>query len=61
MKNKRKNESIKRIVAIICAALVVLAFVLSIISPAVMAASQRDVDAAKKRTEESKEELEKAA
>lgn len=60
MKNKRKSEKIKRIVAIVCAALVALAFIMTIISPAVMAVSQSQVDAAKKRTEESKEELEKA-
>lgn len=60
MKNKRKSEKIKRIVAIVCAALVAMAFVLSIISPAVMAVSQRDVDAAKRRTQETKEELEEA-
>lgn len=60
MRNKRKNEKIKRIVAMVCAALVAFAFLVSIISPAVMAVSQRDVDAAKKKTEETKSELEKA-
>lgn len=60
MKSKRKNEKIKRIIAMVCAALVALAFVLSIISPSVMAISKQDVDAAKKKTEQTKNELKKA-
>ena len=60
MKNRKRAEKIKRIVAIVCAALVAIAFLASIIVPAAMAANKSDVEKAKKQTEEAKKEFEKA-
>ena len=60
MMNKRKREKTKKIVAIICATLVLLAFIASIVGPAAMAITKEDVEDAQQKTEEAKEDLEKA-
>ena len=52
--NKKQSEKIKRIVAMVCAAIVALAFLASVILPAAMAATQSEIDAAKAKTEQQK-------
>ena len=61
MDNKHK-DTIKRIFAMICALLIVIAFLASIIVPSLHAhaVSQKDLDKAKEKTEEAKNEMEKA-
>ena len=60
MMNKQKKDKIKKNVAMVCAALVLLAFIASIVMPAALAITQSDVDEAKEKTEEAKEDLEEA-
>ncbi len=60
VKSRRKREHLKRIVAIACAILVILAFAASIIMPAAMAVSRADVDDAKRETEEARDDMERA-
>ena len=57
---KRRYDKIKRIAAIVCAVLVLIAFLSSIVMQAAMAASKQDVQAAEKKTEAAKKELEAA-
>lgn len=57
---KRRYDKIKRIAAIACAVLVLIAFLSSIVMQAAMAASKQDVQAAEKKTEAAKKELEAA-
>ena len=58
--NKRKSDKIKRIVAMVCAAIVALAFLASIVMPAANAATKAEVEEAKNDTKEAKEQLEQA-
>ncbi len=57
---KHKNEHTKRIFAMICAMLVALAFLASIIVPISYAATQTELDRAKDKKEDAKGELDKA-
>lgn len=57
---KRRYDKIKRIAAIACAVLVLIAFLSSIVMQAAMAATKQDVQAAEKKTEAAKKELEAA-
>ncbi len=61
MNNKKQSkEKIKRILAMACAILVALAFVISVVSPAMAAVSQEQIDEAKKKTEQAKKQSEDA-
>ena len=59
-KSKRKNESAKRIFAMVCAAIVAIAFLASIILPLASAATQKQIDDAKAKTEKAQEDLDEA-
>ena len=58
--NKRQNERIKRIVAILCALFVVLAFIASVVLPPAFAATKSDVENAQKKTEQAKKDVQNA-
>ena len=58
-KKQQNKQNIKRILAMLCAIMVALAFVASIVVPA-MAATQQELDAAKKKTQQAKKEAEAA-
>ncbi len=60
LRNKKTTEKIKRIVAIVCAVLVLIAFLSSIVMQAAMAATKQDVQAAEKKTEAAKNDLKAA-
>lgn len=58
--SKHKIDIIKRIAAMICAVLIAVAFVASVVMPVLAAPSQAEVDAAKKQTQEAKKNAESA-
>ena len=58
-KKKQNKENLKRILAMVCAVLVALAFLVSVVSPA-LAVTQQQLDAAKKNTDKAKKEAEEA-
>ena len=60
MKKKATREKLKRILAMVCALLVVAAFILSIIMPAAFAVTQKQLDDADAKTKQAQKELEKA-
>lgn len=60
MKKKATRDKLKRIFAMVCALLVVLAFVLSIIMPAALAVTQKQLDDASAKTKQAQKDLEKA-
>ena len=60
MLNPRKKEKIKRIAAMVCAILVAAAFIASLVLPAAMAATNAQLDAANKKTQQAKKEMEAA-
>ncbi len=60
MKNKNKREKKQRIFAILCAGIVAVALLLSIIVPIASAVSQEELDNAKEKTEDAKKDLENA-
>ena len=60
MRNPHKKEKIKRIVAMICAVFVAMAFIASIVLPAAMAATSAQLDAANKKTQQAKKDAEVA-
>ncbi len=57
---KNKKEKLKRAVAIVCAALVLLAFISSIMLQPAMAVSKTELNEAKDKTAEAKKDLEEA-
>lgn len=59
MKRKNKSEKLKRILAIVCAGMVALAIVASVVLP-VMAATQTQIDAAKQKSEQAKKDKQNA-
>lgn len=60
MKSKHKREKLKRICAMICAILVAAAFLISIIGPAANAVTQKELDSAKTKTQQAKDDMKKA-
>ena len=58
-RKKQSKENIKRIAAMVCAILVALAFLVSVVSPA-LAVTQQQLDSAKKKTEQAKKEAAEA-
>lgn len=60
MKKKATRDKLKRIFAMVCALLIVLAFVLSIIMPAALAVTQKQLDDANAKTKQAQKDLEKA-
>ena len=50
-KKKRNKEKLKRILAAVCAVVVAVVFIISVVGPA-LAATQQQVDAAKKKTDQ---------
>lgn len=60
MKKKATRDKLKRIFAMVCALLVVLAFVLSIVMPAALAVTQKQLDDASAKTKQAQKDLEKA-
>jgi len=56
MRKMRKNDKIKRIVAMVCAAFIALALIASFIVP-VLAVTDAEIEEAKKKAEEAKNEL----
>ncbi len=59
MKRQNKSEKLKRILAVICAGMVALAIVASVVLP-VMAATQTQIDAAKQKSEQAKKDKQNA-
>ncbi|MBR2883885.1 MAG: peptidoglycan DD-metalloendopeptidase family protein [Clostridia bacterium] len=57
---KQAREKLKRIMAMVCALLVVVAFLLSIIMPAAFAVTQKQLDDADAKTKQAQKELQKA-
>lgn len=57
---KQAREKLKRIMAMVCALLVVAAFLLSIIMPAAFAVTQKQLDDADAKTKQAQKELQKA-
>lgn len=57
---KQAREKLKRIMAMVCALLVVAAFILSIIMPAAFAVTQKQLDDADAKTKQAQKELQKA-
>lgn len=57
---KQAREKLKRILAMVCALLVVAAFLLSIIMPAAFAVTQKQLDDADAKTKQAQKELQKA-
>ncbi len=57
---KQAHEKLKRILAMVCALLVALAFLLSIIMPAAFAVTQKQLDDADAKTKQAQKELQKA-
>lgn len=60
MKKRRNRENLKRICAMICAILVVVAFLISIVGPTANAVTQTQIDAAKNKTDKAESDLKKA-
>ncbi len=57
---KQAREKLKRIMAMVCALLVVAAFILSIIMPAALAVTQKQLDDADAKTKQAQKELQQA-
>lgn len=60
MNKKNVKLSFKRILAMVCAALVAVAFLASVILPAALAVTQQQLDAADKKTQQAKEDMDEA-
>ena len=58
-KKKQNKEKTKRIIAMVCAILVAVAFIISVVGPA-LAATQQQIDNAKDKTEQAKKDSEEA-
>lgn len=58
-KKKQNKEKTKRIIAMVCAILVAVAFIISVVGPA-LAATQQQIDNAKDKTEQAKKDSEDA-
>jgi len=55
--HKKSNDKLKRIFAMLCAIMVVIAFLASIIVPAAMAATQQQLKEAEQKTKEAKQDV----
>lgn len=60
MENKKRKYSFKRIFAMVCAVLVAVAFLASVILPVALAVTQQQLDAAEKKTQQAKDNMTKA-
>lgn len=60
MENKKRKYSFKRIFAMVCAVLVAVAFLASVILPVALAVTQQQLDAAEKKTQQAKDDMTKA-
>lgn len=60
MEKKNTKRSIKRIAAMVCAILVAIAFLTSVILPVALAVTQQQLDDAEKKTQQAKTDMQKA-